>query len=283
MTRLWAISDLHVGHEINRRALLAMPAFGDDWLILAGDVGETAEQLDWALTELSRRFGRLFWTPGNHELWSRPGDQFGRGEERYRRLVDLCRRRGCRTPEDAYEAWPGDEAPLIAPIFTLYDYSFRPKIVACEDAVSWAAESGVICADEALLDPYPYKSVMEWCAARVAATVASLEDTGGRRTILISHFPLRHNNARLPGIPRFSIWCGTTATEFWPWRFNAMACIYGHLHIRVSHNEQGCRFEEVSLGYPGQWAAARGIAGYLRLISTSKDAAPFDQVAASVC
>ena len=34
---LWAISDLHVGFEANRRALEALPDFGDDWLLLGGD------------------------------------------------------------------------------------------------------------------------------------------------------------------------------------------------------------------------------------------------------
>ena len=39
--KLWAISDLHVGYEENRRAVQALPAYPDDWLIVAGDTGET--------------------------------------------------------------------------------------------------------------------------------------------------------------------------------------------------------------------------------------------------
>ena len=39
--RLWAISDLHVGHEANRRALLELPPHPGDWLAVVGDVGET--------------------------------------------------------------------------------------------------------------------------------------------------------------------------------------------------------------------------------------------------
>jgi hypothetical protein len=38
---LWAISDLHVGYEENRRAVQALPSYPDDWLIVAGDTGET--------------------------------------------------------------------------------------------------------------------------------------------------------------------------------------------------------------------------------------------------
>ena len=51
--RLWAISDLHVGYEENRRAVQALPAYPDDWLIIAGDTGETPAHLDFVLRTLS--------------------------------------------------------------------------------------------------------------------------------------------------------------------------------------------------------------------------------------
>ena len=38
--KLWAISDLHVGYEENRRAVQALQSFPDDWLIIAGDTGD---------------------------------------------------------------------------------------------------------------------------------------------------------------------------------------------------------------------------------------------------
>lgn len=69
---LYAISDLHLGHEINRNALLTLPAYPDDWLIVAGDVGETETHLRWALTLLTDRFAQVIWAPGNHDLWTLP-------------------------------------------------------------------------------------------------------------------------------------------------------------------------------------------------------------------
>ena len=47
--RLLAISDLHVSHRKNRAALDGLPAHPDDWLIVAGDVGEKPEHLVAAL------------------------------------------------------------------------------------------------------------------------------------------------------------------------------------------------------------------------------------------
>jgi Icc-related predicted phosphoesterase len=39
--KLWATSDLHVGFDENRRAVEALTPHPDDWLIVAGDTGET--------------------------------------------------------------------------------------------------------------------------------------------------------------------------------------------------------------------------------------------------
>ncbi len=91
--KLYAISDLHVGFKENRAALLALPAHPADWLILCGDLGDTPQQLDFALEVLSAKFAQLIWVPGNHELWTLPRATGSRGVARYAELVELCRRR----------------------------------------------------------------------------------------------------------------------------------------------------------------------------------------------
>lgn len=267
--KLWAISDLHVGYEENRRAVDAMPAHPDDWLIIAGDTGETPAHLDFVLRTLQPRFAQLIWVPGNHDLWTPrtlPADQ--RGQRHYDRLVRLCGSYGVLTPEDPYARWPGDGPPrAIVPTFTLFDYSFRPASVSREGAVAWAAETGVRSADEDLLAPSPYATCDEWCDARVTATESRLAELPKDVTlIVVNHFPLRADLAILPRIPRFSIWCGTTKTTDWHRRFNVEAVVYGHLHMRSSKNIDGVRFDEVSFGYPKQWHPQKSIAEYLRRI-----------------
>jgi 3',5'-cyclic AMP phosphodiesterase CpdA len=266
---LWAISDLHVGFLENRRAVETLEADPEDWLIIAGDTGESPAHLDFVLRTLEPRFAQLVWTVGNHDLWTprgAPPDR--RGDAHYRRLVDLCRTYGVLTPEDRYAVWPGDgPRSVIVPTFVLYDYSFRPDDVAESQAVAWAAEAGVRCVDEDLLHPAPYASRQEWCRARVAETeqrLAAIPDDV--RIILVNHFPLHEEHAVLPRIPRFKIWCGTRATADWPTRFPIDTVIYGHLHIRDTHRLQGVRYEEVSLGYPRQWNRERPSRDYLRRI-----------------
>jgi hypothetical protein len=154
----------------------------------------------------------------------------------------------------------------LAPLFLLYDYSFRPDDIPVEGALAWAEEEGIVCADELLLHPDPYPTRAAWCAARCAYTEARLHAAAGAPLVLINHFPLRQDLAVLPRIPRFSLWCGTRRTDDWHLRFHAQAVIYGHLHIPGTRWRDGIRFEEVSFGYPKQRPDPRPIERYLRQI-----------------
>jgi len=255
--RLLAVSDLHVRSGENRRFIEALRGHRDDWLVLAGDLAELEDDVRFVFETLAPRFARLVWVPGNHELWTTPRDG-PRGEEKYAALVRLCRRYDVLCPEDVYERWPGEGPPLvIAPLFLLYDYSFRPDDVPLARAREWAADAGLVCSDEIVLHPDPHASVADWCAARCELTARRLDalpaDVG---TILVNHFPLRQEHARLPRVPRFSIWCGTRRTEDWHVRYRAKAVVFGHLHLRQQRERDGVTFHEVSLGYRQQWDPA---------------------------
>jgi hypothetical protein len=272
--RLLAISDLHVGFEVNRRALATVGEHRDDWLILGGDLGETLEHVSIVLDWVVPRFAKVIFVPGNHELWTMPrGPGALRGVAKYEALVALCRSYGVLTPEDDYPVWPGQgPACVIAPLFLLYDYSFRPDDVPRARALEWAEELGNVCSDEIALEPWPFASCEEWCSARCAATEALLSNIDSSyRTVLVNHFPLRYDLARLPLIPRFSLWCGTRHTTDWHLRFRAIAVVSGHLHIPSTRYRDGVRFEEVSVGYPRQWQPARGLESKLREILPGPD------------
>jgi 3',5'-cyclic AMP phosphodiesterase CpdA len=268
---LWAISDLHVGYDANRRTVEALADHGDDWLILAGDTGDTVAQLQLVLDVVTRRFAKVVWTPGNHDLWTpRQWPDARRGVAHYQRLVDTCRAAGVVTPEDPFVVWPAT-GHVIAPVFTLYDYSFAPSGMTPAEAVAWAAQTQVQCADELLLAPSPYPSRADWCAARVAHTEARLAETvaaaaPGMRLVLVNHFSMRPDLAVLPRVPRFTIWCGTTKTTDWHTRYPVDAVVTGHLHMRSTRWRDGVRIEEVSLGYPTQWDPSKDANAYLRPI-----------------
>ncbi|RLU85862.1 metallophosphoesterase [Streptomyces griseocarneus] len=256
--KLLAISDLHVVYKENRELVERLrPTSADDWLIVAGDVGDLFTDVEWALGVLADRFARVIWAPGNHELWTHPKDTVDlRGEKRYLRLVELCRSLGIDTPEDPYPVWEGDGGPVvIAPLFVGYDYSFRvPGAHSKEESLRRAYETGVVCADEHFLHPDPYPGRDDWCRARVAYTERRLAEIDpALRTILVNHYPLVRQPTDVLRYPDFAQWCGTTLTADWHTRFRAAAVVYGHLHIPRVTWYDGVRFEEVSVGYPREW------------------------------
>ncbi|MER7990583.1 metallophosphoesterase [Streptomyces noursei] len=264
--RLVAVSDLHVRYDENRDIVERLrPESDDDWLLVAGDVGEYVEDIRWALGRLSERFAKVVWAPGNHELWTPAKDPVQlRGVARYEHLVEVCRELGVVTPEDPYPVWEGTGGPVVlAPLFVLYDYSFRmPGMGSKEEALAIAEKAGVVCTDEYFLHPDPYPSREAWCRARVAETEARLaalpEDLP---TVLINHWPLVREPTRPLWYPEFALWCGTEATADWPRRFRATTVVYGHLHIPRLIMWDGVPHQEVSLGYPREWRRRSGSPG----------------------
>jgi 3',5'-cyclic AMP phosphodiesterase CpdA len=260
---LFAVSDLHVSYAENRKVVDRLrPGSDGDWLIVAGDVGEVFGDIERTLRLLRDRFAAVVWAPGNHELWTHASDPVRlRGDERYRALVKMCRDIGVLTPEDEYPVWPGAAGPVVvAPLFLLYDYSFRaPGTSTKEDSLRRAYEAGVVCTDEMLLHPDPYPDRESWCWARLAETERRLTAIDATLpTVLVSHWPLVRQPTDQMWYPEFAQWCGTTRTADWHLRFRTVAAVYGHLHIPRTTHYDGVRFEEVSLGYPREWSRRGG-------------------------
>lgn len=271
--RLLAVSDLHVGMRDNVPILDSLhPGDDGDWLIVAGDVAERTSDIGPALEQLSQRFAKVLWTPGNHELWTLPRDEnppAPRGDERYRQLVEICRTLGVTTPEDPYPVWDGPGGPAaVAPLFLLYDYSFlAPGTSSPEESLAAAHSSGVVCTDEYVLHADPYAGRAEWCRARVSETERRLAaHPRDLPLVLVNHYPLVREPTDVLWYPEFAQWCGTTLTADWHRRFHTKAVVYGHLHIPRTTWYDGVRFEEVSIGYPREWRRRGHPQGVLRQI-----------------
>lgn len=274
--RLRAVSDLHISYAENRAFVEELrPDHPGDWLLVAGDVGEKFADIEWALELLSSRFAKVVWAPGNHELWTPPGDpEHLRGETRYSELVAMCRRLGVVSPEDPYPVWDGEGGPAtIAPLFVLYDYTFRvPQASTKQESLDIAYAAGVVCTDEALLHPDPYPSREAWCAARVTETERRLtERDPDLPTVLVNHYPLVREPTDILWFPEFAQWCGTVRTRDWHLRFGASTMVYGHLHIPRTTFYDGVRFQEVSLGYPREWRRRGPTPNPVRTINPADD------------
>lgn len=238
---LWAVSDLHVTFEENRRRVDTLqPEHPDDWLIVAGDVAERIPLVVDTLAQLKARFKRVLWTPGNHELFNRSSDRVN-GEARYRALVGELRAIGVDTPEDAFPVFDG---VTVCPLFTLYDYSFRRLGLTAAQAV---AQANVVLDDELAIAPYV--DVIDWCARRLDYSRARLEQVTGP-TVLVNHWPLVVEPTHRLIEPDIALWSGTTATRDWARRYRARLVVHGHLHIPAETRVDGVSHVDVSLGYP---------------------------------
>ncbi|MER6332664.1 metallophosphoesterase family protein [Streptomyces sp. NPDC014983] len=256
--QLLAISDLHISYPENRTLVEQLhPTDDEDWLIVAGDIAETVEDIRWTLSTLAARFRKVLWTPGNHDLWTHPKDPVQlRGVARYEHLVEVCRGLGVLTPEDPYPVWHGPGGPaVVAPLFLGYDYTFLPAGCSTKaEGLAYAEGTGIVCNDEYLLHPDPYPSREAWCRDRVAQTEARLAALpGDLPTVLANHYPLDRHPTEVLWHPEFAMWCGTELTADWHRRFRVATMVYGHLHIPRTTWHDGVRFTEVSVGYPREW------------------------------
>jgi Calcineurin-like phosphoesterase len=71
--------------------------------------------------------------------------------------------------------------------------------------------------------------------------------------VFVTHYPLVREPTRILRYPEFVQWCGMPRTRDWHLRYNAIAVVYGHLHIPRAAWYDGARFAEVSMGYPREW------------------------------
>ena len=96
--RIFAVSDIHADYQENLRWVEALSDsdYVRDVLVLAGDVSHDRGLFSRVLEALRRKFRRVFFVPGNHELWLRsnePGDSL----RKYHDVLDRCRRLGVDT------------------------------------------------------------------------------------------------------------------------------------------------------------------------------------------
>jgi hypothetical protein len=140
--RVYVVSDLHVDQPLPWRCgclSTTSPKTGMDWLrgggivgdpehgclVVAGDCADSLTATLSCLAELKQRFARVFYCPGNHELYLR-GTDAATFPDSWCKLFALrraCARLGVET-EPAAVAAPtegGGAAVVIAPLLSWYD------------------------------------------------------------------------------------------------------------------------------------------------------------------
>ena len=143
---------------------------------------------------------------------------------------------GCSPRRIPYPVWTGAGGPVtVAPLFLLYDYTFRPPGAHTqEEALEVAYRSGIVCTDEQLLHPDPYPEPGGLVPGPGGATPCGGWPSAipALPTVLVNHFPLtrlptlvlryprvrpvvRHRADRrlAPALPRPARWSTATCTS----------------------------------------------------------------------
>merc|ERR1719171_3184185 len=123
--RIFAISDVHIdhspGHEDWAKGL-SNTEYKNDVLIVAGDLGDTLKAIEKGLGIFRKKFRRVFYTPGNHDMWLRPNTTDSTIADSVAKLLammDVCDNLGA-------EMLPAEvmKGVYVVPLLSWYNYMF---------------------------------------------------------------------------------------------------------------------------------------------------------------
>ncbi len=117
--RVFAVSDIHVDYEENMDWVLALDRseYGEDILILAGDVTDKMWLLEQVFSSLVKNFQAVLFVPGNHELWVQDAD-FDCSLDKFEAIISLCATCGIETGPYTVGGIS------FVPLYSWYDFSF---------------------------------------------------------------------------------------------------------------------------------------------------------------
>jgi len=236
--RVFVTSDIHVDTNGNLDAWckrFSSTAFAEDVLIVAGDVGDTLNAVKQGLKALRSKFARVFFVPGNHDLWVRPGLEDASCVDSICKLFQLFA---------ACDALDVDVAPAvvaqgitIAPLLSWYDCTF-------DDGDPYP---GRLLYDKFASFPCGGNNAWQLMLRCNERHVAALQASGATQVISCSHFLPR---AELPcsmGVPELRKNVGCKHLDLQVQRIRADVHVYGHTHINLD-GKCGLQYQRESGG-----------------------------------
>jgi len=236
--RVFALSDIHVDHEPNQRWLRGLSSwdYRDDILLLAGDVTDSPPLLARSLCLLERRFRRVVFVPGNHELWVVRDPSSSSSFEKLDRVRSLSADCGVAMETISIGGLS------VVPLFAWYDYSFGYPSKTL--SAVW-------------MDHYACKWPDGICLADVTSQLIALNeptlDVRNDCVISFSHFVPRMDLIPVSDPSRRYLLhpvLGTTRLERQIRRLRPNIHLYGHSHINGEHWIDGIRYVNNAFGYP---------------------------------
>ncbi len=247
--RIFSISDLHVDFAANWHWVeaLSLVEYRCDVLLVAGDIAHELGRVVLALDELRKRFARVFFVPGNHELWV-VGEQ-GDSIEKFERLLALCGECGVETRPSAVGG------ASVVPLFSWYSADFDSEGQGDSAALAAWGDFRFCRWPDAIESPDHYFAERNEVPVQVREQTISFSHFLPRRELLPSI-----DHLRFKGLPRVA---GSARLEKQLRATGADIHIFGHSHIPCDKIIDGVRYIQQPLAYPKE---RRGRPGVLKQI-----------------
>lgn len=117
--RVFAVSDIHIDYSENKHWMLNLSNidYQQDILILGGDVSDKLSLLELCFSELARKFKKVLFVHGNHELWVSREKSFD-SMQKFHKVCEIA-----LDNEIVLEPFTEDELSIV-PLQSWYDFSF---------------------------------------------------------------------------------------------------------------------------------------------------------------
>ena len=238
--RIFALSDLHIDYDENAKwvANLSIAEYQDDVLILAGDVTDTQRLLNWCLSTLAKRFHKVLFVPGNHDLWVVREDCEKNSLQKFDDICAVVESSGA-----SMQAFREQDVSII-PVLGWYDYSFGEP----------SEELKSIWMDYRACR-WPSGFTEKDVAAYFAAFNNKQISPAGGTVITYSHFLPRID--LMPGfIPNAKKFLypilGSAQLDLQLRQFNPNIHVYGHSHVNRQVRIEGVSYINNAFGYPSE-------------------------------
>jgi predicted phosphodiesterase len=238
--RVFAVSDIHVDYSANAKwvANLSVAEYQDDVLILAGDVSDIRRLLDWCLSTLAKRFKKVLFVPGNHELWVMREDRDKNSLQKFDEVCAVVESTG--TSMQTFH----EQGVSIIPLLGWYDYSFGEP--SKELKSMWMDYCSV---------RWPNELTDQDIAAHFTALNDEPSSMAGNKVITYSHFLPRIDLMPefIPSAQRILYpVLGSVQLERQLRKFNPDIHVYGHSHVNRQVEIDGVSYINNAFGYPSE-------------------------------
>lgn len=238
--RIFALSDVHVDYATNARWVhdLSRDDYQEDVLILAGDLTDRTHLFEECLAAFCRRFKKVLFVPGNHDLWVARESPRETSLQKFERVRAIIESSGA-----SMKPYREDGVTLV-PLLGWYDYSF--------------GEPGEKLKSE-WMDFYACRWPAGFGVREIVAHFTAFNDhpppAAGDAVITFSHFLPRIDvmPAFIPAGKRILYpVLGSHDLDRQLRRYDPLIHVYGHSHVNRDVIMDGVRYVNNAYGYPGE-------------------------------